>query len=326
MNFLQQLILLTLLVLTNLSSTYANPVTAGLKLGDLLFNEQLLTKTLKRFNIPDAEAIRISREARLSIDSLALSKQKLIKKNTVKNNKELLSYIKDLKHASTLTSLLNKKVDVNNMSKEDLNDFVRTLSSLNEVAGLSGKNTIGVCPTCNKEPIIPGLDYSIMKSNSPATNNLFTRMLNSKDPDKLSKEVSGMLRKLGIEDSNLAPIDERPMALFLALKESGSPAQIAYVEAVMQLSQTGIIKKNGDRALGDLLEHRLWNNQDLFDNSEFLPEWTKLIQEVLAYKKKTKYSVEKSWEDVLTIRAGDDTNKHAKLQSLLQKGCFMKSK
>ena len=328
MHFIQHLILLSLLLLTNLTSTYANPTTAALKLGDLLFNEKLLKNTLKGFNIPDAEAIRLSRYARISVNSLTQSRQQ-----SVKNNKELISYIKNLNAESSLdpstkiktTDILNASLNknVDKMSKDDL---IRTLSNLYYVAGISGKNIMGVCATCNKEtPLIPGLDFIITETNSSTTKNLFTKMINSKDPDILSKDVSGMLRSLGIKDSNLAPIDERPMALFLALKESGSPAQSAYVNAVMQLSQTSA-KRNGDREFGDLLEHRLWNNQDLFDNNEFLPEWTKLIQEVSAYKKRTKYSVEKSWEDTLTIRAGHDVDKNTKLQSLLKKGCFMKPK
>jgi len=326
MTFIKQLILLSLIVFTNLTSVYANPSTAALKLGDLLFNEKLLKNALKGFNIPDEEAIRLSRYARISVNSLAQTRQK-----SVKNNKELMSYIKNLNHESTidpttklkttdiLNASLNKNVD--KMSKDDL---IRALSNLYYVAGISGKNLMGVCATCNKETqLIPGLDFLVTETNSTTTKNLFTKMINSKDPDILSKDVSGMLRSLGIKNSNLAPIDERPMALFFALKESGSPAQSAYVNAVMQLSQTSA-KKNGDREFGDLLEHRLWNNQDLFDNNEFLPEWTKLIQEVSAYKKQSKSSVEKSWEDVLTVRAGHDADKNAKLQSLLKKGCFMK--
>ena len=328
MNFIKPIILSSLIMLTNITSTFASPASGVLKLGDLLFNEKLLTNTLKGFNIPDAEAIRLSRYARISVNSLTQSRQQ-----SVKNNKELISYIKDLNHKSSLdpttkiktTDVLNTSLNknVDKMSKDDL---IRTLSNLYYVASISGKNLMGVCATCNKDtPLIPGLDFLITETRSTTSKNLFTHMINLKTPGALSKHVSGLLRKLGIKNSNLAPIEERPMALFLALKESGSPAQIAYVEAVFELSLTSV-RKNGDQEVGNLLEHRLWNNQDLFDNNEFLPEWTKLIKEVSTYQKKSKHSIEKSWEDVLTIRAGEDTDKYAKLQALLKKGCFMKPK
>lgn len=206
-------------------------------------------------------------------------------------------------------------------------DFVQAINHLIYLSNRYSLRSSSVlsCSECVSGALAArGFKFTMEEVLNQQSKKVLTEIL-PQDPRELRQFIQTRMRRYEFGDFSKATTDivgqeeERSLALFLGLKEFGSPSQKNFISAVEQISRN-------DAGMIDLLSkqrsHKLWRlfSEDMSD--EQLEGFTKLMREVDQESRGKNVSLNDAFFRVLQRKAGDDIALQERASQLQRKNCF----
>ena len=205
-------------------------------------------------------------------------------------------------------------------------DVVNAINNIIYLANRHGKSVIITCAECVNENLArDGFKFTV----GTIKNTNATKLLNDvipKNPAQLNTFISGRMKRLGMGDYSkvtpeaVLPEDEKSLALFLGLAESGSAEQKALINSIKKLST-----KNGKVNIIDPKNpHKFWKVLADDMDSKDMAGWTKTLEEVAARAQKDNVTAEEAFYRTLKDKAAGNEHLTKQYETLKAKKCFFK--
>ncbi len=205
-------------------------------------------------------------------------------------------------------------------------DVVNAINNIIYLANRHGKSVIITCAECVNENLArDGFKFTV----ETIKNTNATKLLNDvipKNPAQLNTFISGRMKRLGMGDYSkvtpeaVLPEDEKSLALFLGLAESGSAEQKALINSIKKLST-----KNGKVNIIDPKNpHKFWKVLADDMDSKDMAGWTKTLEEVAARAQKDNVTAEEAFYRTLKDKAAGNEHLTKQYETLKAKKCFFK--
>ena len=205
-------------------------------------------------------------------------------------------------------------------------DVVNAINNIIYLANRHGKSVIITCAECVNENLArDGFKFTV----ETIKNANATKLLNDvipKNPAQLNTFISGRMKRLGMGDYSkvtpeaVLPEDEKSLALFLGLAESGSAEQKALINSIKKLST-----KNGKVNIIDPKNpHKFWKVLADDMDSKDMAGWTKTLEEVAARAQKDNVTAEEAFYRTLKDKAAGNEHLTKQYETLKAKKCFFK--
>lgn len=309
---------LILALCLSINISYASAV----KLADFLVSSSGITEILAKHGIKGNDAKQVQSYIESSIKALNNSKSANISKTDFLNLVGKLPVTgQDANLRKTLQVLLDTPSD-----KIKKADVVEAINNLIYLANRHGKSVIITCAECVNEKLArDGFKFTV----ETITNASSAKLLNDvipKNPQQLNTFIASRMRRLGMGDYSrvtpklVAPEDEKSLALFLGLAESGTPDQKKLIEAIKKVSMT-----NGKvNIINAQNPHKLWKILADDMSTQDISGWTRTLEQVQKRQITDKVSTEEAFYRTLKAKANGDQNLTKQLETIKAKRCFFR--
>ncbi|MBC7430053.1 MAG: hypothetical protein H7336_15670 [Bacteriovorax sp.] len=306
--------LLVLCLTINVS--YASAV----KLVDYLVSGSGIAEILAKQGIKGNDAKQVQSYVASSLMALG-NKSSLTKAELYK----VLSALPVTGHDADVRKGLQMILDTDS-DKIQKKDVVNAINNIIYLANRHGKSVIITCAECVNESLAKeGFKFTVETIKNASATKLLNDVI-PKNPAQLNTFISGRMKRLGMGDYSkvtpnmVAPEDEKSLALFLGLAESGSADQKALIASIKKLST-----KNGKVNIIDPKNpHKFWKVLADDMSAQDMAGWTKTLDEVSARAEKDGVTAEEAFYRTLKDKAQGNEYLTKQYETLKAKKCFFK--
>ncbi len=310
--------LVSICLVINLSSNlYA---AAGVKLVDYMLSGSGVIELLGKYGIKGSDAKQV--ESYLSSSLAALVSKKSLTREELADALSLLPVSgTDATVRKELQVLLDKSEG--QIQKEDM---VKAINNIMYLANRHGKSVIINCAECVNENLAKnGFKFTVENIKNTSTVKVLNEVL-PKNPAELNTFISTHMRRLGMGDYSkvtpdvVSPSEEKSLALFLALAESGSTEQKALISSIKKVST-----RNGKTNIVDSRNpQKFWKVVADDMTTQDMSGWTKTLNEVAARSEKDNVGTEEAFYRTLKEKAQGNDYLMKQYETLKAKRCFFK--
>lgn len=304
-----------LVLLLSINVSYA---TVTGKLVDMLVQSDGVEKIMAKEGGNAADAKLFQQYVTASIKSLGKDKKQMTKDELTKSLVFLQVKGKEATMRKDLQLLLSK--DASKVSQADLEEAMRSLIYF---ADRYGHSVIKQCVDCLSGSVKGAVDFGIATVTDPASKKLLEVI--PKEGKPLDQYISIRMSKLGMGSSAVSPVvvkseEQRTLALFLGLAESGSADQKALAASIKNLS-------TGKDGKADLLNpsapNKLWKIVgDKQLEPEVMKNWTRTLDTAADRARREGISGEEAFYRTMEDMAGKDQDKLKAVRDLRKQRCF----
>ncbi len=306
-----------LILCLSINLSYASVV----KLADFLVSSSGITEILAKHGIRVSDAKQVQSYVESSLKELGNGKGNISKAELSSILSKLPVTGPDADIRASLQLLLDTPAEQIKKS-----DVVNAINNIIYLANRHGKSVIITCAECVNDKLAKdGFKFTV----ETITNSSASKLLNDvipKNPAQLNTFISSRMRRLGMGDYSkvtpnlVAPEDEKSLALFLGLAESGTAEQKKLIASIKKVSTTAgkaniIDPKN---------PHKLWKilADDMSDQD--MAGWTRTLDEVAARQVKDKVTSEEAFYRTLKDKANGDEYLTRQFETIKSKRCFFR--
>lgn len=306
-------IFLTLLLSANL--TYA----AGIaNLADYLISSSGVIEVLGKYGVKGEEAMQVKSYVQAALEGLAPKGKTLSRGELMEMISKIPATGKDAEIKKELQIALSKSGQ--EVKKEDM---VKAINHLIYLAQRSSKAVFYTCSDCVNEGLaIHGFKFAVKAITDSNAKAIYEKTI-PKDSVGLTNFISQKMRSQKLGDyakatpDLVSPTDEKSLAYFLQIAETGNPAQKAYVEAVKKISTT-----DGKVVLLDPKNpHKFWREMEGL-NDQQLEGWTRLLNKVAEERGGNNKTAEEDFYNVLKKMADENPSLKSDYELIVRKRCF----
>lgn len=309
--------LLTLLLITNLA--YASGTA---KLADFLVNGAGVVEILGKYGIKGQDAQMVKSYVESAVKALG-EKGSTISRAELS---EVLSKLPVTGQDATVRKELQLLLDKGEgqLQKEDV---VKAINHIIYLANRHGKSVIITCADCVNENLAKnGFKFTVENLKNAKSLEILNNVIPSK-PAELNSFISSRMRRLGMGDYSkvtptlVAPTEEKSMALFLALAESGSKEQKDFIAAIKKVSTDKSGKVN---IIDPANPHKFWRELSDDMSPETMKGWTDILNQSAEKRAKEGGTAEEAFYKTLEERAQKNPKLKKDYEQLKAKRCFFK--
>lgn len=307
--------LLILCLMINVS--YASAV----KLVDYMVSSAGITEILAKHGIKGNDAKQVQSYVASSLAALSSKGSTLSKQELVDVLSKLPVTGQDANVRKGLQMLLDTPAD-----KIQKKDVVNAINNIIYLANRHGKSVIITCAECVNENLArDGFKFTVEAVKNANASKLLNDVI-PKNPAQLNTFISSRMKRLGMGDYSkvtpdvVAPEDEKSLALFLGLAESGSAEQKALINSIKKLST-----KNGKVNIIDSKNpHKFWKVLADDMSAQDMAGWTRTLDEVAARAQKDGVTAEEAFYRTLKDKAQGNEYLTKQYETLKAKRCFFR--
>lgn len=305
------------LVLNISANVYASGTT---KLVDFMLSGSGVVEILSKYGIKGNDAKLV--ESYMASSLVALGSKKSLTKEELK---AVLSKLPvtgpDASVRKELQILLDKSES--EISKDDV---VKAINNIIYLANRHGKSVIITCAECVNDNLAKnGFKFTVENIKNSSSVKVLNEVL-PKNPAELNTFISSRMRRLGMGDyskvtpDQVAPSEEKSLALFLGLADSGSADQKALIASIKKLST-----RNGKTNLLDPKNpQKFWKVVADDMSPQDMSGWTKTLNEVATRAEKDGVATEEAFYRTLKEKAQGNDYLMKQYETLKAKRCFFK--
>lgn len=308
------LLLSCVFLITNATIVYG----AGtVKLVDYMISSSGLTELLSKNGIKGVDAKQVESYVATSISSFGAGKTL-----TQKEFAEVLSKIPATGEDATIRKKLQLLLDKSdaNIKKEDV---VEAVNSILYLANRYGKSVVVTCADCVSDSLTKnGFKFTVENIKNAGSAKLLADVIPS-NPKDLNSFIRSKSKRLGFGDYSkvsaqfITASEEKSLALFLALAESGSVAHKDFAAIIKKLSKDNLFNPRDP--------NKLWKIVTSDVSDEHIVRMTSLLNEVDAVLAKEKnMKIEEAFYQVLKKRSEASGELFQKFKNIKAKRCFFK--
>ncbi|MGZ3806764.1 MAG: hypothetical protein ACXVCE_01660, partial [Bacteriovorax sp.] len=194
------------------------------------------------------------------------------------------------------------------------------------LANRHGKSVIITCAECVNESLAKnGFKFTVENIKNSSSVKVLNEVL-PKNPAELNTFITSRMRRLGMGDYSkvtpdvVSPAEEKSLALFLGLAESGSSEQKALVASIKKLST-----RNGKTNIIDPKnKQKFWKIVADDMSPQDMSGWTKTLNEVADRAEKDNIETEEAFYRTLKEKAQGNDYLMKQYETLKAKRCFFK--
>ncbi len=311
------LLLSCVFLMTNATIVYG----AGtVKLIDYMISSSGLTELLTKNGIKGVDAKQVESYVTTSIGSFGAGKTL-----TQKEFAEVLSKIPATGEDATLRKKLQVLLDKSDadIKKEDV---VEAVNSILYLANRYGKSVVVTCADCVSDSLTKnGFKFTVENIKNAGSVKLLSDVIPS-NPKDLNLFIKSKAKRLGFGDySQASPqfipaSEEKSLALFLALAESGSAVHKEFAGMIKKLSTSN----NKTNLFNSRNPNKLWKIVTSDVSDEHIVRMTALLKEVDTVAVKENMKIEDAFYQVLKKRSEGSDELFQKFKNIKTKRCFFK--
>ncbi|MBC7539100.1 MAG: hypothetical protein H7281_09780 [Bacteriovorax sp.] len=306
------------LVMNMSSNAFAG---ASTKLVDFMLSGSGVVEILGKYGIK-------GNDAKLVESYMASSLKALSSKGTNISKQEFLDVLsklpvtgEDANIRKGLQMLLDTPAE--NIKKSDV---VNVINNIIYLANRHGNSVIITCAECVNENLAKnGFKFTVENIKNSSSLKVLNEVL-PKNPAELNTFISSRMKRLGMGDYSkvtpdmVAPSEEKSLALFLGLAETGSADQKALIASIKKLST-----RNGKTNILDPKNpQKFWKVVADDMSPQDMSGWTKTLNEVAARADKDNVSSEEAFYRTLKEKAQGNDYMMKQYETLKAKRCFFK--
>lgn len=293
---------------------------SGVKLVDYLVSGSGITEILAKHGIKGNDAKQVQSYVASSLAALG-NKSSLNKQELADILVKLPVTGQDANVRKGLQMLLDTPAD--QVKKQDV---VNAINNIIYLANRHGKSVIITCAECVNENLAKnGFKFTVETVKNASSTKLLNDVI-PKNPQQLNTFIATRMKKTGMGDYSkvtpdlVAPEDEKSLALFLGLAESGTAEQKALIASIKKLST-----KNGKTNIIDPKNpHKFWKIVADDMSPQDMAGWTKTLEEVSARAQKDGVTAEEAFYRTLKEKAQGNEYLTQQFETLKAKKCFFK--
>lgn len=294
---------------------------ASTKLVDFMLSGSGVVEILGKYGIK-------GNDAKLVESYMASSLKALSSKGTNISKQEFLDVLsklpvtgEDANIRKGLQMLLDTPAE--NIKKSDV---VNVINNIIYLANRHGNSVIITCAECVNENLAKnGFKFTVENIKNSSSLKVLNEVL-PKNPAELNTFISSRMKRLGMGDYSkvtpdmVAPSEEKSLALFLGLAETGSADQKALIASIKKLST-----RNGKTNILDPKNpQKFWKVVADDMSPQDMSGWTKTLNEVAARADKDNVSSEEAFYRTLKEKAQGNDYMMKQYETLKAKRCFFK--
>lgn len=292
----------------------------AVKLVDFMISGSGVTEILGKYGIKGNDAKLVESYMASSLNALG-SKKSLTKEELKSVLSKLPVTGPDASVRKELQILLDKSES--EISKDDV---VKAINNIIYLANRHGKSVIITCAECVNDNLAKnGFKFTVENIKNSSSIKVLNEVL-PKNPAELNTFISSRMRRLGMGDyskvtpDQVAPSEEKSLALFLGLADSGSAEQKALISSIKKLST-----RNGKTNLLDPKNpQKFWKVVADDMSPQDMSGWTKTLNEVAARAEKDSVATEEAFYRTLKEKAQGNEYLMKQYETLKAKRCFFK--
>lgn len=310
-------LVITCLIANMSSSVFAAGAT---KLVDFMLSGSGVAEILGKHGIKGNDAKLV--ESYIASSLVALGSKKSLTKEELKN---VLSKLPVAGPDATVRKELQVLLDKSEgeISKDDV---VKAINNIIYLANRHGKSVIITCAECVNENLAKnGFKFTVENIKNSSSIKVLNEVL-PKNPAELNTFISSRMRRMGLGDyskvtpNQVSPSEEKSLALFLGLAESGSADQKALIASIKKLST-----RNGKTNLLDPKNpQKFWKVVADDMSPQDMSGWTKTLNEVASRAEKDGVATEEAFYRTLKQKAQGNDYLMKQYETLKAKRCFFK--
>jgi len=310
-------LVITCLIANISSNVYAAGAT---KLVDFMLSGSGVAEILGKHGIKGNDAKLV--ESYIASSLVALGSKKSLTKEELKN---VLSKLPVAGPDATVRKELQVLLDKSEgeISKDDV---VKAINNIIYLANRHGKSVIITCAECVNENLAKnGFKFTVENIKNSSSIKVLNEVL-PKNPAELNTFISSRMRRMGLGDyskvtpAQVSPSEEKSLALFLGLAESGSADQKALIASIKKLST-----RNGKTNLLDPKNpQKFWKVVADDMSPQDMSGWTKTLNEVASRAEKDGVATEEAFYRTLKQKAQGNDYLMKQYETLKAKRCFFK--
>jgi len=310
----------TILTLTMTTLLSLNVHAGSAKLVDYVVSGSGIIEILGKYGISGNDAKMVESYMGSALAALA-SKKNLTKQELSEAIAKLPVSGADANVRKELQLLLDKSEG--QLSKEDV---VKTVNNIIYLANRHGKSVIITCAECVNDNLAKnGFKFTVENIKNASAAKVLNEVL-PKNPAELNTFISSRMRRLGLGDYSkvtpdvVAPSEEKSLALFLGLAESGTAEQKALISAIKKVST-----RNGKTNIIDPKNpQKFWKIVADDMTAADMNGWTKTLNEVAGRAEKDNVTTEEAFYRTLKDKAQGNENLMKQYETLKAKRCFFR--
>jgi len=287
------------------------------KMIDFMMSNAGVGEILGKYGIKGNDAKQVESYMSSAIGALTSKSRGLSKKDLTEVLSKLPVTGPDANIRKELQILLDKSEG--EIKKEDV---VKVINHMIYLANRHGKSVIITCSDCVNESLAKnGFKFSVESIKNSTSVKVLNEVI-PKNANELNTFISGRMRRMGMGDysrvtpDQVSPSEERSLALFLGLAESGSTDQKALISSIKKLS-TKAGKTN-------VLITKFWKIVADDMSPEMMTGWSKTLDAVAIRAEKDGVSTEEAFYRTLKDKAKNDESLMKQYETIKAKRCFFK--
>lgn len=293
---------------------------SAIKLADYLISGSGVTEILAKEGIKGADALQV--QSYISASLFALGNKKSLSKDEFYKVLSALPVTgQDASIRKNLQVLLDTPAEQIKKS-----DIVNAINSIISLANRYGRSIVIACASCVDESLAKnGFKFTVETVKNSTTAKILNSVIPT-NPTQLNIYISARMKKLGMGDYSkvtpelVAPEDEKSLAIFLSLAESGTADQKSLIQSIKKLST-----KNGKINVVDSKNpHKFWKILVDDMSPEEMDGWTRTLEEVALRVEKDNITAEEAFYRTLKDKAEGNPNLVRNYETLKAKRCFFK--
>lgn len=294
---------------------------SAVKLVDYLVSGSGVTEILAKHGIKGSDAKQVQSYVASSLSALGNKGSNLSKEELLSVLSKLPVTGPDANIRKSLQVLLDTPAD-----KIKKADVVSAINNIIYLANRHGKSVIITCAECVNENLArDGFKFTVETIKNASASKLLNDVI-PKNPAQLNTFISGRMKRLGMGDyskvtpASVLPEDEKSLALFLGLAESGSAEQKALINAIKKVSTKG----GKTNIIDPKNPHKFWKILADDMSAQDMAGWTKTLEEVSARAQKDGVTAEEAFYRTLKDKAQGNEYLTKQYETLKAKKCFFK--
>lgn len=310
----------TILTLSLTTVLSFNAHAGSAKLVDYVVSGSGIVEILGKYGINGNDAKMVESYVGSALSALT-SKKNLTKQELSQAIAKLPVTGADANVRKELQLLLDKSEG--QLTKEDV---VKTVNNIIYLANRHGKSVIITCAECVNDNLAKnGFKFTVENIKNASAAKVLNEVL-PKNPVELNTFISSRMRRLGLGDYSkvtpdiVAPSEEKSLALFLGLAESGTPDQKALISAIKKVST-----RNGKTNIIDPKNpQKFWKIVADDMSATDMNGWTKTLNEVASRAEKDNVTTEEAFYRTLKEKAQGNEALMKNYETLKAKRCFFR--
>lgn len=310
----------TLITLSLATFLTANVHAATAKLVDYMVSGSGVVEILGKYGIHGNDAKMVESYMGSALSALA-SKKNMTRQELTDALAKLPVTGADANIRKELQLLLDKSEG--QISKDDV---VKTVNNIIYLANRHGKSVIITCAECVNDNLAKnGFKFTVENIKNASAAKVLNEVL-PRNPAELNTFITSRMRRLGMGDYSkvtpdiVAPSEEKSLALFLGLAESGTADQKALISAIKKVST-----RNGKTNIIDPKNpQKFWKIVADDMSATDINGWTKTLNEVAARAEKDNVTTEEAFYRTLKDKAQGNDHLMKQYETLKAKRCFFR--